>query len=84
MQQLLLLKLSNPLFFFLGKWTAGIPIPKPAPLKVRESALLKGNVQDREAFLRFMGKMLQWEPGKRSTARELVDDEWISKHTTTT
>jgi hypothetical protein len=28
-----------------------------------------------------MRKMLQWEPEKRSCARELVEDEWIVKHT---
>lgn len=40
-----------------------------------------GDKEDRECFLRFMRKMLQWEPEKRSTASELLDDEWILKHT---
>jgi len=71
--------LNHPL---LGQWAAGIPVPKSRSLKAREIALIEGNAEDRDAFLRLMRKMLQWEPEKRSTARELVEDEWISKHTT--
>lgn len=33
--------------------------------------------EERAKFLRFVGKMLQWEPSARSYAHELVDDEWI-------
>jgi serine/threonine protein kinase len=36
-----------------------------------------GDSKDRELFLRFMRKMLQWEPEKRSSARELLQDEWL-------
>jgi serine/threonine-protein kinase SRPK3 len=36
--------------------------------------------EDKASFLRFMRRMLQWEPEKRSSARELLDDEWILKH----
>jgi hypothetical protein len=48
------------------------------PLEERETTL-EGKVE-REAFLRFMRKMLQWEPGKRSSAKELAEDEWIHSH----
>lgn len=48
------------------------------PLEERETTL-EGE-EEREAFLRFMRKMLQWEPGKRSSAKELAEDEWIHKH----
>lgn len=48
------------------------------PLEKRETTLEgKG---EREAFLQFMRKMLQWEPGKRSSAKELAEDEWIHGH----
>jgi serine/threonine-protein kinase SRPK3 len=48
------------------------------PLEERETTL-EGE-EEREAFLRLMRKMLQWEPGKRSSAKELAEDEWIHKH----
>lgn len=48
------------------------------PLEQRETTL-EGK-EEREAFLRLMRKMLQWEPGKRSSAKELAEDEWIWKH----
>lgn len=51
-------------------------------MEAREFVLAEGeDIEDREAFLRFMHKMLQWEPEKRCTARELAKDEWIVKHT---
>ncbi|KKK25907.1 hypothetical protein ARAM_003161 [Aspergillus rambellii] len=48
------------------------------PLEQRETTL--EGTAEREAFLRFMRKMLQWEPGKRSSAKELAEDEWIHRH----
>jgi hypothetical protein len=45
------------------------------PLEERETTL--EGLEEREAFLRFMRKMLQWEPEKRSSAKELAEDEWI-------
>ncbi|KAK7704989.1 hypothetical protein SLS57_010272 [Botryosphaeria dothidea] len=53
------------------------------PLERRETTLEgEDKKEDRECFLRFMRKMLQWEPEKRSSAGELAEDEWILKHTT--
>ncbi|PYH37078.1 kinase-like protein [Aspergillus neoniger CBS 115656] len=48
------------------------------PLDERETTL-EGRAE-REAFLHFMRKMLQWEPRKRSSARELAEDEWLHSH----
>ncbi|CAG8302169.1 unnamed protein product [Penicillium salamii] len=48
------------------------------PLEQRETTL-EGQAE-REAFLRFMHKMLQWEPRQRSSAKELAEDEWILSH----
>ncbi|KAJ0419022.1 kinase-like protein [Aspergillus carlsbadensis] len=48
------------------------------PLEERENTL-EGE-KERAAFLRLMRKMLQWEPSKRSSARELAEDEWIQSH----
>lgn len=64
---------------FKGDFCAGIPIPPSKPLEHRETSL---EGEDRDCFLRFMRKMLQWEPEKRSSAKELAEDEWIVKHTT--
>ncbi|KAG6140490.1 hypothetical protein E4U28_003429 [Claviceps purpurea] len=50
------------------EFCAGIPIPELRPLEQREM-FLKG--EDKDCFLRFMRKMLQWEPEKRSSAKEL-------------
>jgi serine/threonine-protein kinase SRPK3 len=66
-----------------GNFSAGISIPRYRTLEDRETTLKDGEgKEDRECFLRLMRKMLQWEPEKRSSARELGEDEWIVKHTT--
>ncbi|KAK7536422.1 kinase-like domain-containing protein [Phyllosticta citribraziliensis] len=70
--------LKSNFFNDAGDFCAGIPIPESTPLERRETSL---EGEDRECFLRLMRKMLQWEPEKRSSARELVEDEWIQKHT---
>ncbi|KAL1386112.1 kinase-like domain-containing protein [Phyllosticta capitalensis] len=73
-----------------GEFCAGIPIPESTPLEKRETTIAgeeeagEEEVGDRLLFLRFMRKMLQWEPEKRSSARELLEDEWIVKHTAET
>ncbi|KAI2830881.1 hypothetical protein CBS147320_6657 [Aspergillus niger] len=48
------------------------------PLEERETTL-EGEAE-RDVFLRFMRKMLQWEPSRRSSAKELAEDEWIHSH----
>lgn len=63
---------------FEGEFCAGIPIPEPAPLEYRETSL---DGEEKACFLRFMRKMLQWEPEKRSSARELAEDGWILMQT---
>jgi serine/threonine-protein kinase SRPK3 len=66
-----------------GDFSAGIPLPRSRTLEDRETTLQDGDdKEDRECFLRLMRKMLQWEPEKHSSARELAEDEWIVKHTT--
>lgn len=49
---------------------------REVPLEEREATLSE---HGRELFLRMMCKMLQWEPEKRATAKELANDEWIRK-----
>ena len=70
---------SCEFFSSTGEFRAGIPVPTAKSLEDRET-----NLQDqegRECFLRLMRKMLQWEPEKRSSAKELAEDGWIRKHT---
>lgn len=59
-------------------FSAGITVPESLPLEHREIRL-EGD--DKSSFLRLMRRMLQWEPEKRSSARELAEDEWILRHT---
>ncbi|OSS49897.1 hypothetical protein B5807_05812 [Epicoccum nigrum] len=59
------------------EWCAGTPLPDPRPLEKRLTVL---SGEDRDLFLRFMRKVLQWEPEKCSTAAEFAKDEWILKH----
>lgn len=33
--------------------------------------------KDKDMFLRFVKKLLQWEPEKRATAKELIFDPWL-------
>lgn len=60
----------------LGNFCAGIPVQEHTPLKERETTL---EGQEKEQFLRLVRKMLQWEPGKRSSAKELEEDEWLQR-----
>ncbi|KAH7392021.1 kinase-like domain-containing protein [Phaeosphaeria sp. MPI-PUGE-AT-0046c] len=66
--------LRSEFFSADGELCAGIAIPDPTPLEERATCL---EGEERVCFLRFMRKMLQWEPEKRSSARELAEDEWI-------
>jgi hypothetical protein len=33
--------------------------------------------EEKEMFLRFMGRMLQWNPSKRRTTKKLAENEWL-------
>lgn len=65
-------------YMALGDFLTPRLLTDRVPLEERETTL-EGKVE-REAFLKFMRKMLQWEPGKRSSAKELAKDEWIHSH----
>ncbi|KAG6848325.1 hypothetical protein H0H93_001183, partial [Arthromyces matolae] len=58
------------------------PPPKYWGLEDREAILCNlGDEEDRDLFLRMMRKMLEWDPEKRHTAKQLLEDEWLKKHT---
>ncbi|PYH39103.1 kinase domain protein [Aspergillus neoniger CBS 115656] len=59
-----------------GKWlgAGGVTIPATSLEEIEEN--LSGKNQ--ELFLQFIRSMLQWEPERRKTARELLDDPWLN------
>ncbi|KAI2617881.1 serine threonine protein kinase, CMGC group [Hypoxylon sp. NC1633] len=71
-------KSSHKIFSAEGDFCAGIPLPDPITLEKLETSL---EGKDKETFLRFMQKMLQWDPDKRWSAKDLVDDDWVRHHT---
>ncbi len=51
-------------------------LPVPIDLTLEDSEeYLEG--ENKEAFLRFVRSMLQWDPEKRKTAKELLEDPWL-------
>ncbi|KFY92746.1 hypothetical protein V500_04049 [Pseudogymnoascus sp. VKM F-4518 (FW-2643)] len=66
-----------------GKWLEPdenepnrLPLLPPSCLEAAEENL---DGKDKELFLNFIKSMLQWEPEKRKTARELLDDPWLTR-----
>ncbi|KFY48719.1 hypothetical protein V496_10237 [Pseudogymnoascus sp. VKM F-4515 (FW-2607)] len=50
-------------------------LPSSSPEAAEENL----NGKDKELFLNFIKSMLQWEPEKRMTARELLNDPWLTR-----
>ncbi|KAM5508252.1 magnesium ion transporter [Microsporum canis] len=67
-------KLSHKFFSNDGEFCPGVPIQDRVRIEERETAL---EGEDKARFLRLVQKMLQWEPSKRGSAKELAEDEWI-------
>mgnify|MGYP001589488943 CR=1 FL=1 len=53
-----------------------LPLLSSSSLEAAEENL---NGKDKELFLNFIKSMLQWEPEKRKTARELLNDPWLTR-----
>ncbi|KAJ5093887.1 kinase-like protein [Penicillium angulare] len=64
--------------FFSSDFLNSELLTSSVPLEQRETTL--EGTAEKECFLRLMRKMLQWEPSKRSSAKELAGDEWIHTH----
>ncbi|KAB8263056.1 kinase-like domain-containing protein [Aspergillus pseudonomiae] len=69
-------KQSHKFFSDTGEFHEPTLLQNLTPLEQRETTL---EGEDKESFLRMMRRMLQWEPEKRSPAKELAEDEWILK-----
>ncbi|PMB69066.1 SRSF protein kinase 2 [Beauveria bassiana] len=61
-------------FFTEGRSSALETKLNPVTLEQRETTL---SGEDKADFLRFMRRMLQWEPEERSSAKNLAQDDWI-------
>ncbi|KAG6834039.1 hypothetical protein H0H93_012371 [Arthromyces matolae] len=69
--------LKSKFFSEQNEFQAGIAIPPRVSLEQRETNLVD---EDKELFLRLMGKMLQWNPKDRQTPQQLLNDEWLKRH----
>jgi serine/threonine-protein kinase SRPK3 len=58
---------------YIGTWKGRIPIPETS-LDILE-ARLEGH--EKELFLNFFKKMLQWKPEDRSDIQDIFMDEWL-------
>jgi serine/threonine-protein kinase SRPK3 len=65
------------LLTFPGTLHEDIARPEKTSLESRETSL---EGESRDKFLKMMRRMLQWEPSKRATARELAEDDWIMQY----
>ncbi|KAI8712043.1 Protein kinase domain-containing protein [Fusarium sp. LHS14.1] len=54
-------------------WDEFVPIPKEKTLDAAETKL-----EDKTKFLAFMRRALAWDPNDRPTAKELLQDPWLS------
>ena len=69
-------QLSHKFFDSQGGFLAKNILPERTTLEEKETTL---NGPDQADFLRFVRRMLQWEPNKRSSAKSLAEDVWIQK-----
>jgi hypothetical protein len=56
-----------------GTWKGTIPIPQ----KTLESSEARLQGEEKELFLVFIRKMLQWKPEDRCAIEDLFTDEWF-------
>ncbi len=63
----------HSLIHCLGEWKGDVPIPETT-LALAE-ARLQG--EEKEHFLTFMRKMLQWNPEDRKDLEDVFMDEWL-------
>ncbi|PIG83706.1 hypothetical protein AARAC_011782 [Aspergillus arachidicola] len=59
-----------------GNWISESPIPKSS-LEELVTTIPPG--EEKDQFLRFIRKILTWDPEKRVTSIEVVPDEWLTR-----
>lgn len=68
--------LSHKFFNEHGEFKFDNLVGHSSTLEQRETTLEGDEKAD---FLRFVRRMLQWEPENRSTAKSLAEDDWIRR-----
>lgn len=56
-----------------GSWKSGVAIPDVS----METLAKRLEGDDKSMLLGFLKKMLGWEPEKRQTAKQLLEDPWL-------
>ncbi|UNI16418.1 hypothetical protein JDV02_002851 [Purpureocillium takamizusanense] len=70
-------KASQRFFTDQGDFHAEISLPQSMSLEEKETTL---DGEGQKKFLTMMRTMLQWDPSKRSSPKELAKDDWIMGH----
>jgi serine/threonine protein kinase len=66
---------ANCTYGHTGSWKEALKIPEIS-LESKEKRL---DGDEKTEFLRFMRRMLQWDPAQRPTAKELIYDDFLVK-----
>jgi serine/threonine protein kinase len=61
------------LTILIGNWLGLAPIPHGRTMEALESRL-----ENKSSFLRFIRRAVTWTPGERATAKELLQDPWLT------
>lgn len=59
----------------VGKSKSATKIPTNFSL---ENSITKISGEDKRMFLEFVSRMLKWQPKDRSTAKDLLNDPWLT------
>ena len=59
----------------IGNWISEPPIPKTSEDFV--TTIPPG--EEKEMFLKFIRKILTWDPEVRATSSEIIQDEWLMR-----
>ena len=59
-----------------GNWISEIPIPKTS-FEDFVTTIPPG--EEKEMFLKFIRKILTWDPEARATSSEIIQDEWLMR-----
>lgn len=59
-----------------GNWVSEVPVPKNS-LEDFVTTIPPG--EEKDQFLRFIRKVLTWDPEVRATSNEIIPDEWLMR-----
>lgn len=65
--------MGTNIFSSTGNWLGLAPIPTDRTLEKLETRL-----KDSTGFITFLRRVLTWIPEERPSARELLDDPWLT------